>query len=378
MVKANQSKKNDKNILKKNLNPKKKAGTTSSLVKSRNILNYWKHILGYGIVTIIIAVMGYFYYISFVQKSQLKQEVRLITNSLNELENQRIASIENLEIKVTGLHRQLKEMQRRIEVFNNKLEIFGLSLDELQPREVWQQQIAQLLYLAEQERILGNSPVAINYLLSEARELTQRNPIGENIALLAALDYDIQNYESLFDIESTNIFQEVGYLRETINELEINRRKFVFEKDNFSNKTEKESKSDILADYKNLPWVNRYWKYISYYVGYYTQQIFNGLSPYIRITNNKLDSTNLLSEEQIPLLLLSMDIMVLQAQSAILSGEEELYKNLMQDISKRIVELFAQDKQRDLLVKQINDLAGEDIIPKSLPPLRSVESLYAP
>ena len=342
------------------------------------IPSLWKHFLGYGIAIIIIGVLGYFYYVSFILNTNLKEGVALNQKSIEALEATLLGPLQDTQKEVASLRKERNKINSELKGLDDQVESFRTSLQKLQPQEVWLLQINQLLYLAEQQRILGNRPTAISYLLLEARELVTASPSSENIALLGALNHDIQVYENFFSIETANIFQELGYLQEIINELPVNDKEFKFEYEDELEATQGTGiNSTNIADLNTLPidnativGITKYWNYVT--------RMFIPLTPYIRISRASVGPANLLSEQEIPLLRLAIEIKVLQAQSAILAGEEDLYKRILADIRENIINLFSGNQQRDIAINLIDEMMEKSLLPKDLPALRSVTILYGP
>ena len=338
----------------------------------------WKHFLGYGIAIIIIGVLGYFYYVSFILNTNLKEGVALNQKSIEALEATLLGPLQDTQKEVASLRKERNEINSELKELDDQVESFRTSLQKLQPQEVWLLQINQLLYLAEQQRILGNRPTAISYLLLEARELVTASPSSENIALLGALNHDIQVYENFFSVETANIFQELGYLQEIINELPVNDKEFKFEYEDELEATQGTGiNSTNIANLNTLPidnatitGITKYWNYVT--------RMFIPLTPYIRISRASVGPANLLSEQEIPLLRLAIEIKVLQAQSAILAGEEDLYKRILADIRENIINLFSGNQQRDIAINLIDEMMEKSLLPKDLPALRSVTILYGP
>ena len=351
------------------------------------IPSLWKHFLGYGIAIIIIGVLGYFYYVSFILNTNLKEGVALNQKSIEALEATLLGPLQETQKEVASLRQEKNKINSQLKELDDQVESFRASLQKLQPQEVWLLQINQLLYLAEQQRILGNRPSAISYLLLEARELVTASPSSENIALLGALNHDIQVYENFFSVETANIFQELGYLQEIINELPVNDKEFKFEYEDeleatqgvqasqgtqstTLNSTNIANLNTLPIDNATITGITKYWNYVT--------RMFIPLTPYIRISRASVGPANLLSEQEIPLLRLAIEIKVLQAQSAILAGEEDLYKRILADIRENIINLFSENQQRNIAINLIDEMMEKSLLPKDLPALRSVTILYGP
>ena len=357
------------------------SSSPSSSSEITKILSLWRHFLGYGVAIIIIGVLGYFYYVSFIQNSNLKEEVALNQKSIEALEATLLGPLQDTQKEVASLRKERAEINSKLQALDGLMESFRESLQKLQPQEVWLLQINQLLYLAEQQRILGNHPTAISYLLMEARELVTASPSSENIALLGALNHDIQVYENFFNIETANIFQELGYLQEMIKELPVNHKEFKFEDEQELEITQGTQATDLNntnivnsytlpIDNATIAGITKYWNYVT--------RMFIPLTPYIRISRASVGPANLLSEQEIPLLRLVIEIKVLQAQSAILAGEEDLYKRILADIRENMVNLFSENQKREIAINLIDEMMEVPLLPKDLPALRSVTTLYGP
>ena len=359
----------------------------SSPSEITKILSLWRHFLGYGVAIIIIGVLGYFYYVSFILNANLKEEVALNQKSIEALEETLLGPLQDTQKEVASLRKERVEINSKLQALDALMESFRESLQKLQPQEVWLLQINQLLYLAEQQRILGNHPTAISYLLMEARELVTASPSSENIALLGALNHDIQVYENFFNIETANIFQELGYLQKMIKELPVNHKEFKFEDEQELETTQGSQgtqatqsttlNSTNIANLNILPidnatiaGITKYWNYVT--------RMFIPLTPYIRISRASVGPVNLLSEQEIPLLRLVIEIKVLQAQSAILAGEEDLYKRILADIRENMITLFSENQKREIAINLIDEMMEASLLPKDLPALRSVTTLYGP
>ncbi len=372
--------------------PTTAAKNKSSSSEITKILSLWKHFLGYGVAIIIIGVLGYFYYVSFILNTNLKEEVALNQKSIEALEATLLGPLQDTQKEVASLRKEKVEINSKLQALDGLMESFRESLQKLQPQEVWLLQINQLLYLAEQQRILGNHPTAISYLLMEARELVTASPSSENIALLGALNHDIQVYENFFNIETANIFQELGYLQEMIKELPVNHKEFKFEDEQELEATQGTQASQatqstalnntniansyiLPIDNATITGITKYWNYVT---RIFTPQIFTPLAPYIRISRASVGPANLLSEKEIPLLRLVIEIKVLQAQSAILAGEEDLYKRILADIRENMITLFSENQKRDIAINLIDEMMEASLLPKDLPALRSVTTLYGP
>ena len=108
----------------------------------------------------------------------------------------------------------------------------------------------------------------------------------------------------------------------------------------------------------------------------YWALIVDALSPYI-IINSSADSASqyLVSDEQEALAKSEVQLLIRQAQLAMLAGEEELYERALTNAGGRIAEVFSADSETDSLVSTIRSYSGRTILSESVDISRSIRAV---
>ncbi len=332
--------------------------TQQTKTKSSNLL---KHFIAYTIVIAIVGGLGYLYYETYLVNQLLietnKASTSQNTQQLKQLQAEQAATTEELTRKYDELHKSAIAEKKQLEQLGEASELFQQQIpliqQQIKPRELWQIQLSQLLFLAEQERVLGTRPTSISYLLQQVEQLLLSVPVGDRPAqLLQLVDQDIRSYKALSTINLANIYQDINIIEGVlINDLKFN--------SSFYDEIASDEESNSLqADKLSGP---QFW-----------QKFVSRISNYIRISRDS-EPSQILTQDKRELTLSSISLMLNQAKFALIKGDGDLYYAILEDLKEDILKLFVEGLERNRMVDLIDQLIGADILPKELPALTSYE-----
>lgn len=345
---------------------KDKQPTKKTLPNLSNFNGLLKHFVGYGLAIVLIAGLGFLYYKLVINANQLKTQNSLISQELKEIQRAQESLLSQFKQELARLKASEETTSEQINLLTETKEVNVAKLQAIQEQitteEVWRLQLSRLLYLAEQERIIGNNPNSINYLLLEADQILHAAPTNPiTLELRQLITGDLSKYNELVHTEIDSIYRDLRNLEQLIpNTLEFKQSLYQGDPD---------SNDDINDNSSNqTDFSSRYRKII--------YRFYKEISQYIRISQtNKTEQD--FSHQNRELIMSSINLMISQAKNSLLRGNEELYRSIMEDLKIRIVASFRKSKERADIIKLLDELSSADIIPAELPQLESYNFLVS-
>ncbi len=315
------------------------------LVKGAIILVLW-------IAAIAFVVGGSYGIYSLYQEVQLvNEELVRQKNELAELSQQRLAErlnetsrqLSSLRDEYLSLNRQLTLQENVNRLLNTRLGALEEEIPLIDIESLEQQRLRELVYLAEQHRQLGESPYPIIKLLQQAYSIALVH--SESLSLIEAINLDLARYQTISTINKTRALIELDRLLELAPQLPR-----LVESD----QAEEPSPNDYLAGLKD---------------------VLASLGDYIRIYRIEDSAKFSLTEEEARLLELALLIRIMQAQSAVLQGEEDFYYHAIESANELVQDYYPSSSIKSRLIARLSRLAAMTIKPEPLPPLHSAALL---
>ena len=304
------------------------------------------------IVVILFVVGGSYGVYSLYQEVQLvNEELVRQKNELAELSQQKLAErlnetsrqLSSLRDEYLSLNRQLTLQENVNRLLNTRLGALEEEIPLLDFESLEQQRLRELVYLAEQHRQLGESPYPIIKLLQQAYSIALVH--SESLSLIEAINLDLARYQTISTINKTRALIELDRLLELAPQLPR-----LVESD----QAEEPSPNDYLAGLKD---------------------VLASLGDYIRIYRIEDSAKFSLTEEEARLLELALLIRIMQAQSAVLQGEEDFYYHAIESANELVQDYYPSSSIKSRLIARLSRLAAMTIKPEPLPPLHSAALL---
>ncbi len=348
--KSNEVKGSSKSIDTKSIKSK------SSTTKISRLL---RHILAYAIALFIIVVLGYLYYATYLVNKQLVLQSAKHSQQIEELQEKQSSDLsgltqqyQNLEDTATKDTEQIAQIKESTELLAKQIPLIQ---QQIKSQELWQMQVSQLLFLAEQERMLGNRPASINYLLQQVEQLVVASKAATAAQLQRLLVQDIASYEKLSNVDVSEIYRDINNLESIIT------KDLQFKSSFYDEITEEEARSS--------------WE--EYNIPVFLQRFTSSIGKYIRISHNE-EPSQILTQDKRDLTMSSIVLMLNQAKNALIKGDEVLYYTILEDLKEEVIKFFAEGLDRNRAIDLQDQLIAEDILPGDLPPLQSYEFFFRP
>lgn len=301
-----------------------------------------------------LATGGYSLYLLYQDLQLMREELSEQGSALTKLNEGRLFE------RLNGLTSQLDELRGENGVLTNQLEIQQTAnsllsnrlnnLEEevllLDAETLGQQRLRELIYLAEQRRQLGESSYQILRLLQQARSLALTQPNSASLSLLEAINLDLAEYQAIPVPNKTRILVELDDALRLAPELPR-----LTETEEAEN-TEEAPPSDYLGRMKNA---------------------LASLGNYIRVYRIRNDLV--LTGEEAKLVEMSLMVRILQAQLAVLQGEERFYQSTVRAARQLVEDSYPPSLTKDELVMKLSHLAEMNVQPGALPLLHSAALL---
>ncbi len=334
----------------------KSIDTKKSTTKISRLL---RHILAYAIALFIIAVLGYLYYATYLVNKQLVLQSAKHSQQIEELQEKRTSDLsgltqqyQNLEETTTKDKEQIAQIKESTELLTRQIPLIQ---QQIKSQELWQMQVSQLLFLAEQERILGNRPASISYLLQQVDQLAVASSAETAAELQRLLVQDIASYEKLSNVDISEIYQDIDNLEYIITE------DLQFKSSFYDEITGEEARTS--------------WE--EYNIPVFLQKFTSSIGKYIRISRNEKPS-QILTQDKRDLTMSSIVLMLNQAKNALIKGDEVLYHTILEDLKEEVIKFFAEGLDRNRAIDLLDQLISADVLPDDLPPLQSYEFFFRP
>lgn len=359
--------KNNSNTSTKASTPSKSVSkpAPSNKIASNKISSWLKHFIAYSIAICIIGILGYLYYTTYLVNQRLIQTNTELSSSnsqqLTELQKKLDSELIELTLKYQELQHtsatekeQLNQLAGAAEVSQQQILLLQ---QQIKPRELWQIQLNQLLFLAEQERQVGSKPASVSYLLQQIQKLllTTTEPTQQIKTLNNLVKQDLSNYAALANINNGRIYQDINILESIITD----DLKF------------KSSFYDEIADTQNT----NLWK--EYNLPSFLQKFANSIGQYIRISRDT-EPNQILTQDKRDITLSSMVLMLNQAKNSLIQGDADLYHTILEDVKQDTLKFFADGLEKNRAVDSLDQLLSTDILPNELPPLQSYKFFFRP
>ena len=305
----------------------------------------------------LLGVLGYFYYELVMNARTLAGDNQVLKREFEELSNQQQQSLNRVAAELEKTRTNTAAITRKLNDIDNLIEVNQANIDKLKkevaPEELWRLQLTRLLYMAEQERIMGNRPSAVNYLLLEAEQIALAAPTNAlSLELRQVLAGDLENYQYLLGIETSAAFNSLQELENIVQtRLEFNSDFYRLDTDNEQETEENQSV------YLNI--------FIRPLVAFYQE-----FAQYIRINTDR-EPGQILSRENRELTTTLVLVMLNQAKNSLIRGEEEIYSAILEELRDKISATYIDNRAHVEALALLDSLATSPIIPFRLPPLQS-------
>jgi len=315
------------------------------LVKRLVIFIFW-------IVAILFVFgSGYGFYNLYQGVQLVNEELTRQKDELAELNQQGLAErlnetsrqLNSLRSEYLSLNQQLALQENVNRLLNTRLGALEEEIPLLDVESLEQQRLRELIYSAEQHRQLGESPYPVIRLLQQAYSIALTH--SGSLSLIEAINLDLAKYQTISTINKTRALIELDDALKLAAQLP-----HLVE----SPQMEEPSPNDYLDRLKN---------------------VFASLGDYIRVYKIE-DSTKFsLTEEEARLLELTLLVRIMQAQLAILQGEEDFYYHAVESANELVQNYYPPSSIKSKFIDRLSHLAEINIKPESLPPLHSAALL---
>ena len=307
--------------------------------------------IGVCLLLAIASLGGYGFYMLQEKVFSFRQEYGMLTKELSELRNQidvtQRLNRQNLHEKLEEAVRERKEQE---EIMHERIQSLSTSFSAVDPQLMRQQQLQQLIYLAEQQRLLNAEPRQILSLLSSAHSIALNHRGAASVSLIQALARDIQAYQSLAVLPQEDLVHELDTLLERIHVLPRFPTFQAGDEETFSPSPENPY-LDSLRD------------------------LFTHLKDYVRIYKAEGMSAGFLTEEEKRLIDVILTGKLVQAQFALLQKDVKLFRTTLANLAALIERYYPFSQERTALMEHLADLMERGRGHPELPILQSAEIL---
>jgi len=329
--------------------PRTSKGANKS--KQRALLIIRKLVKGLAIFVFWIAAIlfvfgsGYGIYNLYQDVQLVNEELTRQKNELAALNQQGLAErlnetsrqLNSLRNEYLSLNQQLALQENVNRLLNTRIGALEEEIPLLDVESLEQQRLRELIYSAEQHRQLGESPYPIIKLLQQAYSIALAH--SGSLSLIEAINLDLAKYQTISTINKTRALIELDDALKLVPQLP-----HLVE----SAQMEGPSPDNYLDRLKH---------------------VFASLSDYIRVYKIEGSTKFSLTGEEVRLLELTLLVRIMQAQLAILQGEEDFYYHAVESANELVQNYYPPSSIKSKFIDRLSHLAEITIKPEPLPPL---------